>query len=237
MFGALGLASAAPPFPTPPKGGLPACKADLFACETELTACDEELAACQEKPDLVLPGDGWLEDAYPSGGVPLRYTDNGNGTFTDDNTGLMWEIKDGNDGVADYANPHDVDNTYTWAPLGEAEPLGTAFTEFLFTLNAGGGFASYTDWRLPTVKELQTLVDYSVGEPGPAVSASLPGATATDPSEVPGLPTGSAYYYSTTNSAFDQWGLSVWIVDFWRGSVNAFGKANNYRVRAVRGGQ
>jgi hypothetical protein len=32
----------------------------------------------------------------------------------DNVTGLIWEVKQNSDGVANYANPHDADNTYTW---------------------------------------------------------------------------------------------------------------------------
>lgn len=38
-------------------------------------------------PSSVFPGDGDLS------GPALSYTDNGDGTATDNNTGFMWEIK------------------------------------------------------------------------------------------------------------------------------------------------
>ena len=40
---------------------------------------------------------------------PGRFVDNGDGTITDPETGLMWEKKDGAGGI------HDVDNWYIWA--------------------------------------------------------------------------------------------------------------------------
>ena len=48
-----------------------------------------------------------------------RYVDNGDGTITDRSTLLQWEKKNNEDMVADYANPHDVDNLYSW---GETTP-------------------------------------------------------------------------------------------------------------------
>src|SRR5207253_7844159 len=45
---------------------------------------------------------------------PLRYSDNGDGTITDYETGLMWEKKVCMDGIWDAANPHDADNAYLW---------------------------------------------------------------------------------------------------------------------------
>ena len=66
------------------------------------------------------------------------YVDNGNGTVTDQGTGLMWQKAD--DG-----------NTYTWRyALQYCEDLS---------------LAGYADWRLPNIRELQSLVDRSTSSP------------------------------------------------------------------------
>ena len=75
---------------------------------------------------------------------------------------------------------------YSWSKpenpgAGGTKKDGTAFTIFLKQLNEGPGFANHSDWRLPTVKELLTIVDRS---------RSLP---AIDP--IFG-PTQSDYYWS-----------------------------------------
>jgi hypothetical protein len=108
----------------------------------------------------------------------MSYTDNGDGTVTDNSTGLMWEKKSHQSG-----DVHDMSYVYSWSTrehVGEKD--GTAFTTFLNLLNAGIGFANHTNWRLPTVKEFLTIVDRSRG--------SLP---AIDP--IFG-PTQSEYYWS-----------------------------------------
>ena len=64
----------------------------------------------------------------------MSYTDNDDGTITDNNTGLMWEKKDSLGGGADPDNAHDADNTYSWSSSG-TDPDGTAFTDFLGELN------------------------------------------------------------------------------------------------------
>ena len=166
-----------------------ACK----ALKAELASCQEDLAACLAEPCASFPGDGQT-------GAPLSYTDNGDGTFTDDNTGLMWEIKT-NDGSI-----HDVNNTYTWAASG-----------FLGTLNTTW-FAGYSDWRLPTVKELQSLADYRTVTP----AASVPGETA------------SWYYWSSTSRAINE--DYAWDVNFLSGFVSYYDKGAEFYVRAVRGG-
>lgn len=65
---------------------------------------------------------------------PPSYTDNGDGTVTDNVTGLMWQ--------------KDPGAKLTWAAA--AEGLDAFNTETL------GG---YSDWRIPTIKELFSLVD------------------------------------------------------------------------------
>src|SRR5712691_4505056 len=161
------------------------CKAvanQLAMCQGSLTTCQADLAACQAEPTVIFPGDG-------VDGPALSYTDNSDGTFTDNNTLLMWEKKDTAGGI------HDVNNTYTWSSTGTAAD-GTAFTVFLATLNnkcdgnettactsnadctgIGNGLcghAGHRDWRMPNVKELQSIVDYSTLNP----ASSVPGSTA-----------------------------------------------------------
>jgi len=66
----------------------------------------------------------------------LRFVDNGDGTVTDNETGLIWEKKTGTVGTAvncattTCSDPHDVNNTYTWSSSGTAAD-GRAFTDFL----------------------------------------------------------------------------------------------------------
>jgi len=75
------------------------------------------------------------------GSASASLHDNGDGTVTDTETGLMWqkfEVDENNDGSAD---------TMTWA-------AALSYCE-------NSGLAGYDDWRLPDRNELQSLVDYS----------------------------------------------------------------------------
>ena len=106
------------------------------------------------------------DDGAVRAGAPLAYVDNGDGTMSDVNTGLVWEKKcDGCGGL------HDVKALYRW----DTENGETDVPAWLETVNAeeGAGFAGHRDWRLPTVAELMTIVDYE--RFNPAVGASFDG--------------------------------------------------------------
>lgn len=92
------------------------------------------------------PGD----DGDVLAGGPLSYTVNGNGTITDDRTGLTWETK----------TEANVADQYIWEEALE-------YVAALNAMNGGAGFAGHNDWRLPNVKELLSIVDY--GRSGPLI--------------------------------------------------------------------
>ena len=162
----------------------------------------------------------------------VRYVDNGDGTVTDNYTGLQWEQKNSAGGGADLTNPHDVDNAYTWSisPTGAAD--GTAYTDFLSRLNTctssdgvtvTASFAGHCDWRLPTIAELQTIL-----------LAAYPCGTSPciDPVFGP-TPAPPLYWSSTTYDAIP---LHAFLVFFGDGSVVTLPKGGSIPIRAVRGG-
>ncbi len=96
--------------------------------------------------EIAYPSSGGLfygQDAQYSGIQP-SYQDNDDGTITDLNTGLMWQ-----------KTPDKV--TYEEA-VADAED---------FVL------AGFDDWRLPTIKELYSLIDFT-GETGTSASDGIP---------------------------------------------------------------
>jgi len=198
---------------------------DLAVCTGDLNTCTDDLAACEATPCQIFPGDGY---AVSGSGPPLSYTDNGDGTFTDNNTKLMWEKKDDASGI------HDKDNTYTWSATGSS-PDGTLFTVFLDALNntcngSGAtpcttdadcvgmcGFVGHQDWRIPNLKELESIVDSSKI----LTASSYPGLTLISPE-----------YWSATLD-IGGGGGTAWKVTFTNGGVNTDSKLNGKAGRAV----
>jgi hypothetical protein len=171
-------------------------------------------------------------------GAYQRFVDNGDGTVIDHQTGLQWEKKTTAVGSGvNLADPHDVDNTYTWnTTFGGTTPNGTAFTDFLGTLNAcvsvndlgpiTNGFAGHCDWRLPSNAELRTIL-----------LDSFPCAThpCIDPIFGPTVGTGIVQYYWTATTVVSL-PDNAWIGDFFE-AVSGYAaiKFVPRYVRAVRG--
>lgn len=116
-----------------------------------------------------------------------------NGTVTDNGTGLIWQQQD--DG-----------QTRTWEGA-------IAYCE-------GLSLANQTDWRLPNIKELESITDDSRHDP--AIDPIFTGTQLSD-------------YWSSTTYA-DNSGYA-WDVYFGTGNVYSNGKGNGDYVRCVRGGQ
>jgi hypothetical protein len=143
----------------------------------------------------------------------MSFSDNGNGTVTDNNTGLMWQKGD--------PNPQQ----YNWF-----QASGTYHsTHNPSTIDVCGSLSidGLTDWRLPTKKELITIVDYSIPSPGPTINQSF-------------FPYAAAHEYWTIDRGA-QSADYAWLVQFSDGQIFAvqtyftFGLAPANYVRCVRG--
>jgi hypothetical protein len=121
------------------------------------------------------------------------YIDNGDGTVTDNGTGLMWQ-------------------------KATAPGHYRSFEARGYCNNLE--LAGYTDWRLPTVEELESLVDTS--RVNPSINITYFPDTIS-----------SFYCSSTYHEDFIH---EVWFVDFYSGGLAANMKSLDIHVRAVRAG-
>ena len=204
--------------------GTLACTA---GCGFDLTGCvanPQGLAfpasgqkTCWNSSGAVVACAGTGHDGDVQAGAILSYVDNGDGTITDLNTGLMWE-KNSFDGSI-----HNAGTGYTW---------NTATATRVATLNSST-FAGYNDWRLPNVKELQSIIDYEKTS-GPAVNPAFNNGCALNCTVSTCSCTIAGGYWSSTSD--ERAPTDAWIVQFASGAVTNLGKSNGFSVRAVRGG-
>jgi hypothetical protein len=84
----------------------------------------------------------------------------------DNVTGLVWEVKTHDGGLRD----QDLDYTNFGANGNSPEVFDnvTDSGSLIAAVN-GAKLCGASDWRLPTARELQNIVDYSIGLPGPTI--------------------------------------------------------------------
>uniref|UniRef100_A0A6M3KG77 Lcl C-terminal domain-containing protein n=1 Tax=viral metagenome TaxID=1070528 RepID=A0A6M3KG77_9ZZZZ len=126
-----------------------------------------------------------------------KFVDNGNGTITDTSTGLMWQK---------FSDLRDGKYAWKWQEaIDYCEALNIA------------EYAGHKDWRLPTRRELVSLVDDE----------------RWDPAIDPVFQCFSSYYWSSTPYA--NYTDYAWYVNFCYGVDSDYGsKSSSYYVRAVR---
>lgn len=171
---------------------------------------------CYDTAGIVIACAGTGQDGETQKGLARSFTDNGDGTITDNNSGLIWEKLSDDDSI------HDKDTTYDWA---------NAFASKVATLN-GASFAGYNDWRVPSIAELETLRNFGAVSPS-AYSAFNTGCVAAC-TVLTCSCTQSNFYWSST--AYQGNPSAAFIVTFSAGGTDAILKTGSRYVRAVRAG-
>ena len=162
-----------------------------------LTACNSKTGKSSNQP-LGIKKTGQTTDYFENDdgsyqkGVDHSYTQNSDGTVTDNITQLLWQ--------------NDLNTSQTAvASLQDAKYQCTALS-----------LAGFTDWRLPTIEELQYLVD--IGKFDPAISPKF-------------LNTNSYYYWSSSIESNQDANWLIWF----EGGTDHYKKGESAYLRCVRG--
>ncbi len=160
--------------------------------------------------DLFMPGGGTEKTFFvlcvrgnPAYGKN-DFQDNHDGTLTDRATGLIWAQSDSGQGL-------DWPAALAWVQQKNAEK-----------------FLGHADWRLPNVKELQSLVDYSRSPETSHSAAINPMFHCTSITNEAGQTDFACYWSSTTHAGLMGGGAAAYV---------AFGRATGWMSpRALAGG-
>ncbi len=165
------------------------------------------------------PSDSGTDGALQKGAAlpSPRFTDNNNGTVTDNLTGLIW-----------LQNANCANASRNWATaLADVVSLnGTGKMNNNICGDTSNSGTYQTDWRLPNVRELYSLIDLAYLNPALATGH-------------PFLDVQSANYWSSTSVA-GATTTNAWNVNLGLGNVRSAAKTTTvdpYYVWPVRGGQ
>jgi hypothetical protein len=118
-------------------------------------------------------------------------------------TGLLWQRCSA--GLNNDTTCSGYESYYTWSEA----------TSYCSSLSLGG-----KTWRLPTLNELKSLVDYGTSS-SPSIDTAV-------------FPNTQSYYY-WSSSTYAQNTNNAWVVLFSYGVVSYYNKPSNYYVRCVTG--
>ena len=154
-------------------------------------------------------------ESIPASTPNSQLQDNGDGTITDRKTGLIWkQCLEGQSGSDCASSGVEI---FSWQQaLQRAQ-----------TVNSSGGFAGFSDWRLPTIKELSSLVEHQCV--GPAINLT----------RFPYAPNDWSYWVWSSSTVAGVGGYTggAWGVYFDNGNTEWYGKDGYNKLRLVRSGQ
>jgi hypothetical protein len=148
-------------------------------------------------------------DSIPASTPDSQLVDNGDGTVTDSKTSLTWkkcvEGLSGDDCGSGSAG------SFTWQQALQQPNI----------VNNSSGFAGHTDWRLPNINELVSIVEEQCSNP------------AINLNRFPNTPSSVVW----SGSPYANYSDYAWYVAFFNGVSYGGSRGFNLAVRLVRGGQ
>lgn len=175
---------------------------------TGQTTCSDAEGNEIDCTDGEFPGQDGLYRSGCSGSPGARLGENGDGTVSDHCTGLMWKKA-----------PLEVVSKVWREALGTCEDVilaadGTWISD-INEAPAHGGI-KYDDWRLPSIRELESIVDYGRSDP------------AVDP-VFEALPAG---YWTSTS--YDVSPDQAWCINLFNGKAEPIPKSASLKIALVR---
>ena len=145
---------------------------------------------------------GTIQAATPT----TQYVIHGDGTITDTTTSLMW--KQCPEGQSSLDCSTGAAALFRW---DQALQTATA-------VNTSGGFAGYSDWRMPSIAELTSIIETQCTSP--AINLAV-------------FPnTGNLFFWTNSPDANDD--SATWFVEFKFGNTGTAGRDQVYPIRLVR---
>lgn len=184
---------------------------------------------------------GFSFTKFDSNGVEVDASDSEWQCVQDSVTGLMWEIKTGGNGVIGDEGINDADDRFSWynsdpasngggdgfmdnqgevcSDYDNEDPQTHCNTQAFVNRMNKNAWCGFADWRLPTRKELLSIIDY--GNSRPMIDSDY-------------FPEVGQYVWTSTPLALGS--TSAWGVNFDYGNSFSIDKRNARQVRLVRGG-
>ena len=195
--------------------------------------CSSNISAPQDCHQGRDADSGTNDDSDGHGGFSFTKLDSSGNALTasatnwscvqDNVTDLIWEVK------TDDGSERDKDNKYRWGGLtaigrDSSNREGDYYDDWnnlVNTANSGNGLCGFTDWRVPDIEELRSIVDYS--RTNPSIDINYFPNTRSD------------WYWSA--SPYADVSDYAWLLYFFYGSGYDNYRIYDSHVRLVRSGQ
>jgi len=182
------------------------CVASASTYAPLVSCTDPTATALSDTQDGMLGRDVTASDPT-DGKLGFSFSTVSGGCVKDNVTGLMWEGKTVSNTTIQYTNAD--------TPASAAD-----VANYIIITNTYQPLCGYTDWRLPTPEELQSIVDYGATSGARIDTTWFPNTQA------------NIYWASTKAAAYSG---QVWGVDFNDGSESFYTSGSTHYVRLVRG--